>query len=266
MRDRVAKHGYPTFFLHKEGVQKILEEPQLSQVVGTELQTGPFTSLAQKNQKLEDKACHLTDNTLGQNMKTQSGPWVAPPRFAGVLQASPPKNRAQMLEHPSPAKIRRCWTPCSHRGRTTWWQQRAELQQEGSCRASKEEVDDSRPPCRPWIAEARLPLAVDLQKKPNHRHRLPVDLQRTEPSRIAPPSPPPWWPGRARSRTDLSRSRGKPERFIEGIVGAPPLSASGSDHRSAAQSSQTATSHPEPLHLHRGQIPLGITPFSTWVK
>jgi hypothetical protein len=45
-----APHLYP-FFFHKEGVQKTPEEPQLTRVIGTNLQTCPFTTLVPKNQQ-----------------------------------------------------------------------------------------------------------------------------------------------------------------------------------------------------------------------
>jgi hypothetical protein len=69
----------------------------------TILQTDPFKTLALKNQKFEDKICHITKNTLKLRKGTQLGPWVPPPPNAGVLNALPPRNRAQSLEHSFPA-------------------------------------------------------------------------------------------------------------------------------------------------------------------
>jgi hypothetical protein len=57
---KFQRNIHSLFFAQRRGLEDP-EEPQLSPVVGTELQTGHFISLAQKNQKLEEKACHLTE-------------------------------------------------------------------------------------------------------------------------------------------------------------------------------------------------------------
>jgi hypothetical protein len=63
-----------------------------------------------------------------------------------------------------------------------------------------------------------------------------------------------------------ARSGEEPTSFIEEVAVALPPSTFGSFLRSAAASSHAATDHREPLQLHRGRTPIGITPFSTWVK
>lgn len=75
--------------------------------------------------------------------------------------------------------------------------------------------------------------------------------------------PPPWWQRRRGSRPDPSKSWEKPTSFIEGGEEAPPPSAFGSFHRSAADSSHTTSSHREQLGLRRGQAPKSIAPIST---
>jgi hypothetical protein len=99
----------------------------------------------------------------------------------------------------------------------------------------------------------------------HHCDHISDDLQKMTPSRILPSSPPPWWPGGKRSRPAAPRLREKPS-FIEGVGRAPLPSAFGSDHRSTAASSPATRSHREQLHLHRGPTPMGISPYSTWVK
>lgn len=131
-------------------------------------------------------------------------------------------------------------------------------------RASDLEVEDG-PPYWPRIMATISVAMCCARGRSSALGCLSGDLPRTASPRPPSSLPPPWWRRKGRSRSDPSRSWEKPSSFIEGGEEAPPPSASGSVHRSAAESSHTTSSHREQLGLRRGQAPKGIAPFSTGV-
>jgi hypothetical protein len=58
-------------------------------------------------------------NTLQQEKKKQLSPWVTLPQLAGILQASPSRNKGHLVESPLPAENQSHWLSSDHRGQTT---------------------------------------------------------------------------------------------------------------------------------------------------
>jgi hypothetical protein len=82
-----------------------LEGPRFSfssHVAGTNYNE-PLDNSRSEKPRFEERPSRFTKNTSRQELEKQSGPWDAPPPDAGVLKASPPRNRAQTPEHPTPA-------------------------------------------------------------------------------------------------------------------------------------------------------------------
>lgn len=103
-----------------------------------------MASIAQRNHKLKKGPPEITTSTLRQKVETRSGPWMPPPPIAGVLQASPPRSKGQLLGSPLPTKIC-CRGPPPSCGEQITSQGRGfEHPRRGQIMASSSEVANSR--------------------------------------------------------------------------------------------------------------------------
>jgi hypothetical protein len=81
-----------------------------------------FSILALGKALSRDNATSIIESTLEQNKFLQFGPWALPSPHAGVLEATPLRNRSQLLGSPLTASIFSHDPPLLHGERvTSWW-------------------------------------------------------------------------------------------------------------------------------------------------
>jgi hypothetical protein len=115
--------------------------------------TKTLASLALENLEIEERPSEITKSTLEVADLKQTSPGAPPPLLTGVLQASPPRNRDQLLGSPLPALICRRGPLPGHGERITSW---------------PESIEHPR--------RRRQASVMEVEKTPSYRRRITVAL------------------------------------------------------------------------------------------